>query len=185
MKFIRAILLIFLISIPKTSWAKETVILLGDSLAVGLAEHFKKGAHKKGYNAVTLVKIGDHLHGWSRRVNSLRLYKPSYVVICLGTNDAVSKYSPVLNDPDIISKFDSKIRSMGAIPIWIGPPIMPTKKVPFLNKVRKNIQERTKYYFDSTLLEDNRLPDGIHYTYRGYQLWMDEIWSWALIQELL
>ena len=158
-------------AVPKGS----TVLLIGDSLAVGMSAEFRKIAVKAGYKPVTHAKIGSMTTQWLKWIKSdLKAHQPKVVVVSLGTNDAAG-YANVVKNPKMHAQLVQLIEESGAFAVWIGPPAISKKRVEKIEEVRKIIKEVVPIYFASEELEI-RLEDGIHANATGYGLWIRSVW---------
>lgn len=157
----------------------STVLLIGDSLGVGLSHRFKQLAKEYGYIPYSHVINGSQTIQWRRYIDAdIDKYKPSLVIISLGTNDAVLSDTWVLKHADDYKILSDKIKAGGADVVWIGPPKMKSSRIQSQEMVMSLIKERVVFYYDSTLIDFNRSLDGIHSTPSGYSMWMDSVWSW-------
>ena len=86
-----------------TDWSKERVLVIGDSLGVGLGLILEDELIRKGVGAYHNISLGgSSINQWGRngyKLNTLlrqnlESFKPTLVLISLGTNDeATRKYS--------------------------------------------------------------------------------------------
>lgn len=155
---------------------KTRLLVVGDSLAVGLSPHFKSMSEERGIPFSSLAKVGTRIDQWASDVplaERLRTFAPTVVLISLGTNDEYGKTGQ--QQAPHIATLIAKIKAAGAKPVWIGPP-----KLAKSNGVIEAIQAQIPSgdYFDSRLLEIPRAPDGLHPTGSGYARWAGLIWAW-------
>jgi len=151
------------------------VMLIGDSLAVGMSREFKRIAKIAGYVPVTHAKVGSSTRQWLKWIkDDLRIHKPKLVVVSLGTNDAAG-YRMIERDPEMHRKLVDLILEADAFVVWIGPPSIKETRVPKIEKVRKIIKEAAPIYYPSEDL-DIRLEDGIHTNAEGYSRWARSVW---------
>lgn len=154
------------------------VMLLGDSLALGMASQFKTDAEFSGYTPVTLAVVGSRSDQWVKRLRSdLRRWKPSFVFISLGTNDSVG--------PHWLEKHGSShgeiakiLKEEGVDYVWLGPPQLP-KGAKGRDAVIDSIREAVgpDHFYDSSEITGNRAKDGIHFNQAGYSDWIDLVWG--------
>lgn len=168
---------------------KDTrLLLVGDSLAVGMAPHFRALAKEQRVPFESLAKQGTRIDQWaaSRKLaEKLEAFQPTLVLVSLGTNDEYlmgdggKRQAPHLKA--LLEKFSRVPHKhdygLGAEVGWIGPPKLPKKKsngvIPLL---RSTIPET--HYFESQKLEIPRGPDKLHPTARGYAGWSGAVWQW-------
>ena len=171
------------------------VLLIGDSLAVGMSDPFKNLAtnsihhfSSKGCNAGSTPLsgctsiVGASVVQWARDswiLPVLQKHQPQVVLISLGTNDFRYPAASKQKIQEQIRILVEKIRSFGAEPIWIDPVSMPFADTAGVRDSWKSTGIR---YFDSSSLSYDRAPDGVHLKPLGYQDWASKIWSWLLTQ---
>jgi hypothetical protein len=154
-----------------------TVMLVGDSLAVGMSTEFKRLAVGAGYRAVTHAAVGTTTTQWLTWIKQdLKVNKPALVVVSLGTNDAAG-FESVSKNPKLFEEFVKTIDESGAFVVWIGPPAISTKKVAKIDEVRRLVKSAAPIYFAS---EDLVIPleDGIHTNAAEYKRWIGAAWHW-------
>jgi lysophospholipase L1-like esterase len=166
---------------PKLN-AESSVLLIGDSMGVGMAPHFKGLAHEEGLPFETVALTGTRVDQWvnsNRLLQKLNLIRPSHVLISLGTNDAYSGKTPE-NIHENTKELVEIIKEFNANPIWIGAPSLPerTGGVDLHVDNLLAIRSGTPYYFDSSTLTIPRGPDDLHPTAAGYAGWAGAIWNW-------
>jgi len=173
----------------------KTIVLLGDSLAVGLSDPLrnltesKKGDFFPDAVGGTTVDywLGERIDDVLARAEKDKNRYPSVVFISLGTNDSNQN---IAGEPAAfkrkIGELLSEIKS-DVLVIWIGPPRWPPSDgkpldtLPAKKIILKNLDERTKY-FDSRILDlnnTNRNDGDRHPSPAGYRLWAEEIWRWC------
>lgn len=172
----------------------DKVLLIGDSLSVGLTAPLGSLIRKAGFgflngpgevgSLIPQWAPGGSLHG--RLVTGLAA-KPKVVLISLGTNDEYTYKTAQTVETDM-QKLDAlvaEIQSAGASVYWIGPPLpLPdnyggrTGNSPggLVTPAIKNRIPSSNYF----LSEQLTLPrsDGLHPTGAGYSQWADAIWGW-------
>ncbi len=175
--------------------APKRVVLIGDSLAVGMAGTFSKlsklGKHAffasgcglgstPSQNCTAIV--GASVLPWSSDAwigHVLKTYKPNVVLISLGTNDFSYGEAGKLKVKEAVRLLVKKIKASGATPVWIEPVSMPFDDTA---GVKESWKETGIPFFGSRWLSYKRAPDGIHLTQEGYQDWATKIWTWLLEQ---
>lgn len=158
--------------------AGEKIMLLGDSLALGMASQFKTNAEYSGYIPVTLAVVGSRSDQWVKRLGAdLKRWKPSFVIISLGTNDSVGPHWMERHGPshrDLVKILEEE----GVDYVWLGPPMLPVG-AKGRDAVIASIREATgpDHFYDSSEVTGNRAKDGIHFNHAGYSDWIDLVWG--------
>lgn len=161
------------LKIPKGS----RIVILGDSLAEGMAAPFHKLAKKAGYVPVISALHGTRIDYWSQRIERVMVNsRPKLVVISLGTNDSG------LSNPESQRKHVKKIRATveryGGKILWLSPMKLPAR---FRGQdgIRKIIQEEIspQDVLPSTDLKLEMVKDGVHLTEKGYEGWITLAWN--------
>ena len=160
------------------------VLVVGDSLAVGLSPSLKALAKEQGVQIESLALSGTRIDQWagSRKLEEkLAAFRPTLVLVSLGTNDeylqpqtggaVVGRQRPHLD------ALLSKIEASGAEVAWIGPPQLPKPQSNGVVAMLQDVIPRSHYFF-SEQLEIPRGPDGLHPNVRGYAGWAGTIWHW-------
>jgi hypothetical protein len=155
--------------------AGDRVLLVGDSLAVGLSTPFREICAKAGCEFQALAKSGTRIIQWlqgQRRADlqaTIDRYQPTLVLVCLGTNDSYGSDSEAT-----LAKHVADLNgwlSQHSSVLWIRPP-----KLPKPDKVSPAVVEQGIPAFDSSVLPIPQ-PDGIHSTGRGYAGWAEHVWA--------
>lgn len=154
------------------------ILLVGDSLAVGLASELRRLAATDGVAVVGVEAIvSTRLDQWAPKMPVLLAqYKPDLVLVSLGTNDA--GMSVPTSNAGAASSIVSAIGAAGARAFWIGMPTLPSRLQ--ADVVRQMIQATGVNYFDSRNVSFERAGDGIHATTGGYAAWMQAMWPSVL-----
>lgn len=158
------------------------ILLLGDSLAVGLSTELKRLAEAGGYSFSSSAQTGTRSDQWEGRIAPLLASEaPSLVLVSLGTNDAALGSAAPQQDAHI-GNVASLISSSAPL-VWLAPPPLP----PRLNDgpVRDSIARYAANVIDGrafTFPQGSRANDGIHFSPQGYASWADQIWQTLLQQ---
>lgn len=158
------------------------IMLIGDSMAQGMLPHFRGLAEDSGLSYIGAGLPGTRIDQWTSSQwlrQKLTEFKPSHVLISLGTNDAFTNLSPSTvrkNAEDLLAV----IQESGAHPIWIGAPQLPaTYSGNNLNEgILETIHNVAPYYFASEDYEIPRGPDNLHPSAGGYAGWAGAVWNW-------
>ena len=183
-------------------WPQERVLLIGDSLAVGLEDPMEKALRARNVGAFKSIAVGGTMinqwawsgsHPHARSLDAaLAEFQPTLVLISLGTNDeasrgvvdhkgdpAVPPYGPGFSvahqRKDSIPKLASKLA--GVRSVWIGPPVTgrwePDRA--FRNLIAATWPGR---YFNTEQITLAKQPDDLHLSGSGYRVWNDAIVTW-------
>ena len=164
---------------------KETIVLLGDSLAEGMQSQFSALARKNHYLFSSKTKRGSTIDFWSKNIESIIAAEhPSILIVSLGTNDSF------LQDPKSQVGHIQKIKKASIennIKLaWIMPPELP-ERAAGKEMIRDIIQKEIRppdVVVEVAESKNERSPDGIHFTTKGYKLWANSIWGW-LVEKLI
>ena len=163
----------------KIDSSAQHILFIGDSMAEGLQLPMQKYAKFNGHQLTTLAKRSATIMSWVGRNDQGRLrdtiekVKPSYVIICLGSNElftrSLNAYRRYMQN---IIRQSQPIRL-----IWICPPNW--KDDNGLTDLIEN-EIGTQRFFPSKKLELPRAGDGIHPTFKSYHIWADSIAAWVM-----
>lgn len=157
------------------------VLLIGDSLAVGLGPVMVELAEKCGTPFSQRSFIGAHVTQWHaspRLTDALSSATPTVVLISLGGNDFQR------SDPEkvrgAIDTLVDRIMAQGARPLWISPPSMPFSDRIGVREMWRSALRRHPgaAWFATEELQIGRAPDQIHPTAAGYRELAQLIWEW-------
>jgi lysophospholipase L1-like esterase len=163
----------------------SVVMLVGDSLAVGMQDRFKSLATANGYVPAIHAVNGTSIFQWSDWVKKdLALHRPSLMIVSLGTNDAVI-YDKVGRNPGVYRKFVEIVEASGVKIVWIGPPNISRTRIPKIEETRKIIKESVPLLFESERYETPRGGDGVHSSMIGYSKWMESVWAWMISKNIV
>ena len=172
-------LLSTLLALPCQAETPPTIALLGDSFAVGLAPYVKAKVQR------TLIG-GSVQYYWE---NTPGIDQRTHVVVVLGTNDSLEyglENSTVYTHQ--VERIVTGLVQRGREVLWVGPPcILPGHTTLSDDRVREvdELQQETLARLgsskvqhvslrplterDGVCLPDNREPDQVHFTARGYE----------------
>jgi len=171
------------------------VLLIGDSLAVGMAPYFSALAKEAGIDFKALATVGTRIDQWASNADLKKLletFQPELVLVSLGTNDSF------MQGKDVVPKQQTQLEKLYALLtqwprskdyglgpehlVWIGPPTLPKPPSPGVSKMIQdaagNALSPRYFYFHSEKLDMPRGPDNLHPTARGYAGWAGAIWHW-------
>jgi lysophospholipase L1-like esterase len=159
--------------------AGTRLLLIGDSLAVGLAPQLKALAAEQKVPFLGTATVSTRIDQWAQSAalqQTLSAFRPTLVLVSLGTNDeyltgnAVQRQSPYL---------DQLLQRLApAEVVWIGPPTLPKPSNGIVAFLQSKIP--ASQYFPSQTLQIPRAPDRIHPTAKGYAAWAGALWQWLL-----
>ena len=170
-------------SVCKTTPKKSNILLLGDSLAQGMASEFYVKAKTANYRPVVLAKSGSQSFQWSTKIEKIMCdIRPKVTIVSLGTNDSGSKdveflRAHVKRIRDAAQRYGSKI-------LWILPRQLPTR-FKGQDGIRAIISEEIKETHDARLLTIEMSSDQIHPTSRGYRKWFQDVWENLANKEII
>lgn len=171
------------------------VLLIGDSLAVGMAPHFAALAKEAGVDFKAMATVGTRIDQWASNADLKKIlesFQPELVLVSLGTNDEY------MQGADVVQKQQAQLEKLLALLtqwprshdyglgpdhiVWIGPPTLPKPPSPGIPKMIQDaagsVLAPRFYYFHSEKLSMPRGPDGIHPNVRGYAGWAGAVWHW-------
>lgn len=169
--------LVNFLSGPKILPGRSRLLLVGDSLAVGLAPPLRALSADARVTFDSIAKEGTRIDQWARSqvlADKLAQFQPTLILVSLGTND---EYLPSAapQEPHLHELLE---RLRKAAPVaWIGPPTLPKSASNGVTPMIKANVPRS-HYFPSDSLQIPRGPDGIHPTARGYAGWAGALWRW-------
>jgi len=162
-----------------------TVMLVGDSLALGMESKFISLARKNGYVPVVHAVNGTSIFQWMKWIKGdLEKNHPELVVVSLGTNDAII-YNRMKQHANLYAEFTKIIEDFGAVIVWLGPPDISKRRIPKIEEARDIIRRSTTNYFDSEKIERPMGGDGVHPSMIGYNKWMTSAWDWMVDKNIL
>ena len=175
----------------------QRVVLIGDSLGVGLARPLAKLAAASGVTLDPQACGGTMVFQWVREdtaypghdttvakkctfgLRYIRQAQPDVVLISLGTNDAYSQESVIAKEHEQVAQLVTAIREMGAQPVWIDPPkLAKAPNVPAMLQLIYSGPASEIPHFESDEMDVSMSGDAIHPTGNGYDSWAAGIWAW-------
>ncbi len=170
---------------PKCPRVGTRVLLIGDSLAVGLKAPLGDLARACATPFVGRSFIGAHVTQWdgrdARLGQALSANAPTVALISLGANDFGR------TDPDnvvtSIARMVAALRAAGVTPLWMNPPAMPFADPNDVRGTWRAAIGDSGAVFDAERLEVPRAPDGIHPTIGGYNQLARAFWAWLSARE--
>lgn len=170
-----------LIEGPQLKYGVSRVLLVGDSLAVGLGPYLSELSKPRRVAFDSMGVVGTRIDQWSSNPalkDRLASFQPTLVLISLGTNDAymMGGIQTVADQRARLRELLTLIKGSGADYVWIGPPTLPAAKNPWMVAMIRD-EVATGHYYHSERLDLPRGPDGLHPTIKGYAGWAGLIWS--------
>lgn len=165
----------------------EKLLLVGDSMSVGLNAPLRALAAEGGVSFGWVGETGTRIDQWASNstsqgilLNKALAERPNLVLVCLGTNDeALSKYGTA----DVLGKqrpaidaLMAKLKGSGAEVVWIDPPTNAFMSRPLRDYLKNLVGSR--HWFASERYDIPRQPDGLHPTVKGYAGWAGLIWQY-------
>jgi len=153
----------------------KKILLIGDSLAQGMAASFYKLVRQKGYVPHVDCKQGTRIDYWAKKLDkTLNATRPSLLIVSLGTNDSG------LRDPEVQRTHVKNIKKIAARYntdiLWILPQTLPARFVG-QDGIKKIIQEELGEKTFDTKIKLEKIKDQIHLTKRGYEAWITSTWD--------
>lgn len=173
--------LVRLIEGPQLKYGVSRVLLVGDSLAVGLAPYLSVLSGPRRVAFESTAAVGTRIDQWSNNAalrQRLASFRPTLVLVSLGTNDAYMMGGAATAEQQRakLRELLMMIKAAGADYVWVGPPLLPAAKNPaVLSMIRDEVP--MTHYYHSERLELPRGPDGLHPTLKGYAGWAGLIWT--------
>jgi len=156
------------------SLQNKTVLLVGDSMAEGVAPWLQKKVEAVGGRFINGQERSSTIVWWEgsgKLRELLARHRPDIVFIALGSNEIFIE-QPSLRAPLI----KQMVEEIGARPsFWIGPPSW-KPDLGLVRVIEENFQPG--HFYNSNDLKVPRAPDGKHPTAQGYQTWTDLVWNW-------
>jgi hypothetical protein len=152
----------------------KTFILIGDSMAEGLAWYLRSKVEAAGakfysepwYSSTTIGWQADH-----RMANLVAKYNPDIIFLALGSNEVI-----VPNVGGRASAVKDITAEMGdRTAYWIGPPSW-RPDLGIVRVIEANF--RPGHFYNSNDLKVPRRKDGAHPTPEGFKTWADLVWDW-------
>ncbi|MDE7414240.1 MAG: SGNH/GDSL hydrolase family protein [Muribaculaceae bacterium] len=152
----------------------QKILFIGDSMVGFLGKPFESYALCNGHEIESVTWASSTTRHWAETdtlQHFLRKYDPTYVVICLGSNEIFTKNTDQRRE--WVKTIEKKL---GGLPyVWISPPNW--KEVYTFTDMLCDAVGKDRY-FDSTHLKLDRGPDHAHPTHPAAAIWMDTVASW-------
>lgn len=155
----------------------DKVLVVGDSLAQGLAPQLKGLAATSGVEVGSISEVSTRMQQWVTPPRRAALEKalaslvPTVVLVSLGTNDNKTGYT----DKELtqqLAELLTVLRATGATVVWMLAPPMP-----FADRIAPLLATAGVQVIDTQAIEIPRGPDDIHPTARGYAAWAEWVWG--------
>lgn len=176
---------------PAASSNSGGVLMIGDSLGVGLASAMKKfftvPFHSAAQQSTTIDQWGetDHINVLMQ-ASGLAQRKPSLVLVSLGTND-IAGGGDANPKRAAVREIVRLVREAGSKVAWIAPPTLPPT-LPAGFGVRAVLAQELAALavpmFESDQIVIPRGGDHLHPTGEGYESWAVAIVAWLWAQGL-
>lgn len=152
----------------------KTVLLIGDSMAEGIALPLQKKVEAAGGHFIDGHERSSTIVWWQgsgKLRQLLAQHRPDVVFIALGANEIF------LEKPEVrIPLIKEMVAELGTRPsYWIGPPSWKPDKG-LVHVIDENFQP--DHFYNSNDLVVPRAADGKHPTAQGYQTWTELVWTW-------
>lgn len=160
--------------VQRVDTSSQRILFFGDSMLEGLSRRMCDYTMENGHELTSVIWYSSSTKLWAETdtlQHFLRMVKPTYVVICLGSNELFVRD---LAKRDVyIQKI---IKKLGKLPYcWISPPNW-KEDTGINDMIIKNVgMDR---YFDSRYLTLARGKDKVHPTFTAAEGWMDSVAVW-------
>jgi lysophospholipase L1-like esterase len=200
------------VSLPSSlsvDWPNERVLVIGDSLGVGVQPLLKTAMQARGVQDFSGISVGGtNILQWSDNdyaqgrdmETALAEFRPTLVLISLGTNDeasrgykdwrgrdwnaadlAANRVGPTLNVAAQRSRAIARLarKLSGAKSVWLGPPASDPSIWPMDRGFRDLLASTWDgRYFNTEAVAPSKAGDGIHFTGSGNRVWADAIMAY-------
>lgn len=155
----------------------DRVILLGDSLAQGLAPPLGQLVTESGYDFASDVQPGTRVEQWGasgRAEASAAGFGATVAIVSLGTNDAAANAEWQARFAARAVSLVERLKATGVRDVlWLIPPLMPFD----LTTIAAGITNSGAAVFDARPIDMPRGPDRIHPTIAGFGGWAAALWE--------
>lgn len=152
----------------------RNLLIFGDSMTHNLGMSLARYGTKNDFKVTSVTWESSSIIGWSEseKLDSfLRVSKPDYVIISLGSNELELK-----NFESREKYIRQLINRLGDRPfIWVGPPLWKEDKGLY-KVIEKTIGKER--FFPTEGFEIPRGGDHIHPTQKGADIWADSLMNW-------
>jgi hypothetical protein len=154
----------------------QRILLIGDSMTEGIMRAMTDYCDANNHKLMSIVWVSSSISGWckSKRLQSYASkFKPTYVMIVLGSNELFVPNSPVREKyiRELITQAEP------AKVVWIGPPNWKPDKGIYDQLIEVLGEKRV---FVSKKLAFERQKDGIHPTFKSSRYWTEAISEWIM-----
>lgn len=146
----------------------SSILLLGDSLAVGMTPFFRQMSLEHNCKFASLSVKSTTIQYWATRPDLPTSPLPDLTLVSLGTNDAYGNRSLELIRQDALAL----LAKLGPNVLWILPPKLGKGD----RGVSDVIRSTGVATFDSAKLGDLQQADGVHPSGTGYAAWSGDVW---------
>lgn len=153
------------------------ILLVGDSLAVGLTIPMRELAIQSACEFQALAEQGTRIDQWLTGVRNrsleetIRRFNPDIIFVSLGTNDSASSL-PTAKLQNNIKSLIAWLSTFNCQIYWLLP-----LSLPFEERTSNLIRQTGTAVFESASLPIPQGPDKIHPTGKGYAGWAEHIWA--------
>ena len=174
----------------QVDWPRERVLLIGDSLSVGLAPILESSLRARGVGDFSAIgRGGTNIKQWAQDVGdgarlneALTTFRPTLVLISLGTNDEATRKLSGYENFDVARQRAPHIEQLrnklsGVRSVWLGPPAADkwTADRRFRDLLRATWGD---LYFDTEAVAPRKSTDLVHFSSAGNRTWRDAIVAW-------
>ena len=157
----------------------DRIWLIGDSNGFLLMQELPKIANSCGIKLSGNPVGGSSVISWSfqldDKIRELNRFKPTVILICLGSNDAYMGPAIIKNELPYLNKFLFKISKPERKIIWIGPPDLQKKRIGV--EAFYQMVNPISVYLDSRQIKIDMWDDLLHPSFVGRKVWAEWIWE--------
>jgi len=167
-------------SIAAVDSTSQRILLIGDSMTEGIMRTMTDYCEANNHKLMSIVWVSSSIGGWckSKRLQSYASkFKPTYVMIVLGSNELFTPNSPTREKyiRELISQAEP------AKVVWIGPPNWKPDAGIYDQLIEVLGEKRV---FVSKKLSFERQKDGIHPTFKSSRFWTEAISEWIMDESM-
>jgi lysophospholipase L1-like esterase len=193
----------------RINWPTERVLVIGDSLGVGVQPLLQRAMQARGVGAFSGISVGGkNIKQWSDNTfaegraleAALADFRPTLVLISLGTNDEASRgykdwrgrdwdaddlaanrvgpnFSVANQRASAIARLARKLS--GVKSVYLGPPASDPRIWPMDRALRDLLASTWQgRYFNTEAVAPAKGGDGIHFSGSGNRAWADAIMAY-------
>jgi lysophospholipase L1-like esterase len=161
--------------------SNDRIWLVGDSNGYLLMQELPSLAKSDGIVFGGSPVPGSSVIQWTNsndeyiELNKLSRFKPTVILVCLGSNDAYMGPRIIKNEQPFLNALLGKLSRNNRRVIWIGPPKLEKAKSG-LEQFYQMVSPKVTY-LDSRLIDVDMWDDKLHPSFSGRKKWANWIWE--------